>query len=54
MNVLEKSEQIILLVTISYMMAHSSLLAHTDDIQPRVRWLITVLTRVGLFRVLIC
>ncbi|GAB5449574.1 hypothetical protein [Gymnodinialimonas sp.] len=53
MNIFEKVNILILLVTISYMMALSNLLTNIEDIQPTVRWLITVLTSVGLFRLLI-
>ena len=53
MTILEKVNILILLVTISYIMALSNLLANIDDIQPQVRWLITFFTSVGLFRLLI-
>jgi hypothetical protein len=53
MNILEKVNILILLVTISYIMALSNLLSNIEDIQPQVRWLITVFTSVGLFRLLI-
>lgn len=53
MNILEKVNILILLVTISYMMALGNLLSGIEDIRPQVRWLITILTSVGLFRVLI-
>ncbi|MEM6617655.1 MAG: hypothetical protein AAF619_14125 [Pseudomonadota bacterium] len=53
MNILEKVNILILLVTISYIMALSNLLSNIDDIQSQVRWLITFFTSVGLFRLLI-
>ena len=53
MNILEKVNILILLVTISYIMTLSNLLSNIDDIQPQVRWLITFFTSVGLFRLLI-
>ena len=53
MNILEKVNILILLVTISYIMALSNLLSSIDDIQSEVRWLITFFTSVGLFRLLI-
>ncbi len=53
MTILEKVNILILLVTISYIMALSNLLYTVDDIQPQVRWLITFFTSVGLFRLLI-
>ncbi|MCE8546030.1 hypothetical protein KBY25_09360 [Ruegeria pomeroyi] len=53
MTILEKVNILILLVTISYIMALSSLLSTNDDIPTQVAWLITFLTSVGLFRLLI-
>lgn len=53
MTILEKVNILILLVTISYIMAVSHLLSEIDDIQPHVGWLITFFTSVGLFRLLI-
>ena len=53
MNILEKVNILILLVTISYIMALSNLLSNVADIQAHVRWLITFFTTVGLFRLLI-
>ena len=53
MNILEKVNILILLVTISYIMALSNLLSNIDDIQLHVGWLITFFTSVGLFRLLI-
>jgi hypothetical protein len=53
MTILEKVNILILLVTISYIMALSSLLSTIDDIPTQVAWLITFLTSVGLFRLLI-
>ncbi|NNJ66978.1 MAG: hypothetical protein HKP54_02965 [Boseongicola sp.] len=53
MNILEKVNILILLVTISYIMALSNLLSDIDGIQPQIRWLITFFTSVGLFRLLI-
>lgn len=53
MTILEKVNILILLVTISYIMALSSLLSAIDGIPTQVAWLITFLTSVGLFRLLI-
>lgn len=53
MTILEKVNILILLVTISYIMALSSLLSTIDDLAKQVAWLITFLTSVGLFRLLI-
>lgn len=53
MTILEKVNILILLVTITYIMALSSLLSTIDDIPTQVAWLITFLTSVGLFRLLI-
>lgn len=53
MNILEKVNILILLVTISYIMALSNLLSSIENIQPQVRWLTTFFTSVGLFRLLI-
>ncbi len=53
MTILEKVNILILLVTISYIMALSNLLSNIDEIQPQIRWLITFFTSVGLFRLLI-
>jgi len=47
MTILEKVNILILLVTISYIMALSSLLTTIDDIPTQVAWLITFLTSVG-------
>lgn len=53
MTILEKVNILILLVTISYIMGLSSLLSTIEDIPTEVAWLITFLTSVGLFRLLI-
>lgn len=53
MTILEKVNILILLATISYIMALSNLLADIDGIRPQVRWFITFFTSVGLFRLLI-
>ena len=53
MTILEKVNIFILLVTISYIMALCSLLSTIDDIPTQVALLITFLTSVGLFRLLI-
>lgn len=52
MSVLEKVNILMLLVTISYIMALSNLLSHIRDIEPQIVWLITFFTSVGLFRLL--
>ncbi|MCK0166759.1 hypothetical protein MWU52_04270 [Jannaschia sp. S6380] len=53
MNALEKVNIAILLATITYIIAINSLLSGTDQIGPGMRWFITFLTSVGLFRLLI-
>ena len=53
MNTLEKVNLAILLATIAYIIAVDSLLSGTDRIGPGLRWFITFLTSVGLFRLLI-
>ena len=53
MNILEKVNIAILLVTISYIIALDNVLADVDQIQAQVRWFITFFTSVGLFRLLI-
>src|SRR6056297_2306189 len=53
MNTLEKVNIAILLATITYVIAINSLLSGTDQIAPGLRWFITFLTSVGLFRLLI-
>ncbi len=53
MNALEKINLAILLATISYIIAIDSLLAGFSDIPIELRWFITFLTSVGLFRILI-
>lgn len=53
MTILEKVNILILLVTISYIMALSNMLSQVDEIRSQVAWLITFLTSVGLFRLLI-
>ena len=53
MNTLEKVNIAILLATITYIIAINNLLSGTDQITPALRWFITFLTSVGLFRLLI-
>jgi hypothetical protein len=53
MNTLEKVNIAILLATITYIIAINSLLSGMDQIGPGLRWFITFLTSVGLFRLLI-
>lgn len=53
MNTLEKVNIAILLATITYIIAINSLLSGTEQIGPGLRWVITFLTSVGLFRLLI-
>ena len=53
MNILEKVNIAILLVTVLYIMALSDWLAEIEDLRPMVRWFITFFTSVGLFRLLI-
>ncbi|MEM7720112.1 MAG: hypothetical protein AAF222_13005 [Pseudomonadota bacterium] len=53
MNILEKVNIAILLVTVFYIMALSNWLAEIEDIRPLVRWFITFFTSIGLFRLLI-
>jgi hypothetical protein len=53
MNTLEKVNIAILLATITYIIAINNLLLATDQISPGLRWFITFLTSVGLFRLLI-
>jgi hypothetical protein len=53
MNTLEKVNIVILLATITYIIAINALLSSTDQIGPALRWFITFLTSIGLFRLLI-
>lgn len=53
MNALEKINLAILLATISYVIAINDALARVDQIEPAIKWFITFLTSVGLFRLLI-
>lgn len=53
MNALEKINIAILLATISYIIAINNTLSRVDQIEPAIRWFITFLTSVGLFRLLI-
>lgn len=53
MNTLEKINIAILLATITYIIAINNLLSAADQITPALRWFITFLTSVGLFRLLI-
>jgi hypothetical protein len=52
MNAFEKINIAILLATVSYIIAVNDRLARVEDIEPAARWAITVLTSVGLFRLL--
>jgi hypothetical protein len=52
MNAFEKINIAILLATVSYIIAVNDLLSRMDYIEPTTRWVITVLTSVGLFRLL--
>lgn len=52
MNAFEKINIAILLATVSYIVAVNDLLARVDDIEPATRWVVTVLTSVGIFRLL--
>ncbi|MFN3172300.1 MAG: hypothetical protein ACE37E_16550 [Hyphomicrobiales bacterium] len=53
MNALEKINMAILLATISYVIAIDTVLAGFSDLPTQMRWFITFLTSVGLFRILI-
>ncbi len=53
MNTLEKLNIAILLVTITYIVAINNLLSGVTQIDPALRWFITFLTSIGLFRLLI-
>lgn len=53
MNTLERVNIAILLVTISYIIGLDNLLADVDQLQPQLRWFLTFVTSVGLFRLLI-
>lgn len=53
MNALEKINIAILLATITYIIAINNLLSGVTQIDPALRWFITFLTSVGLFRMLI-
>ncbi|WP_375572128.1 hypothetical protein ABWH92_03320 [Ahrensia marina] len=53
MNALEKINMAILLATISYVIAIDKVLAGFSDLPTQMRWFITFLTSVGLFRILI-
>lgn len=53
MNIHERVNILILVITISYIMALISLLSTVEQIAPQIRWLITFFTSVGLFRFLI-
>ena len=53
MNTLEKINIAILLATITYIIAINNLLSAAEQIAPGLRWFITLLTSVGLFRLLI-
>lgn len=53
MNSLEKINIAILLATITYIIAINNLLSNVDQLDPALRWFITFLTSVGLFRMLI-
>lgn len=53
MNAFEKINIAILLATISYIIAINGVLSRADQIAPALRWFITLLTSIGLFRILI-
>jgi hypothetical protein len=53
MNTLEKINIAILLATITYIIAINDLLSGADLLGPGLRWFITFLTSVGLFRLLV-
>ena len=53
MNALEKINMAILLATISYVITIDKVLAGFSDLPTQMRWFITFLTSVGLFRILI-
>ncbi len=53
MNALEKINLAILLATITYIIAINNVLSGVDQIEPSLQWFITILTSVGLFRLLI-
>lgn len=53
MNVLERVNVAILLVTISYIITLDNLLGGIDEISLQMRWFITFFTSVGVFRLLI-
>ena len=53
MNTLEKVNIAILLATITYIIAINNLLSAADQLDAGLRWFITFLTSVGLFRLLI-
>ncbi len=53
MNALEKVNIAILLATISYIIAINNILMRVEALEPALRWFITFLTSVGLFRLLI-
>ena len=53
MNVLERVNIAILLVTISYIITLDNFLADIDEISLQMRWFITFFTSVGVFRLLI-
>ncbi len=52
MNAFEKINIMILLATVSYIIAINDLLSRIEYIEPATRWIITFLTSVGLFRLL--
>ena len=53
MNILEKVNIAILLVSVLYIMALGNWFAEIEDLRPVVRWFITFFTSIGLFRLLI-
>ena len=53
MNTLEKINTAILLATVTYIIAINEVLSAEDQIEPALKWFITLLTSLGLFRLLI-
>lgn len=53
MTALEKVNIAILLATVTYIIGINDLLSTADDLDPALRWFVTFLTSVGLFRLLI-
>ncbi len=53
MNTLEKVNIAILLATVTYIIVINNVLSAADQLDPALRWFITFLTSLGLFRLLI-